>query len=322
MPNLKVVPKKIVTIGGGTGQFTLLRALVGIDDIEIVSVVSMADSGGSTGVLRDQYGVLPAGDVLKCLLALSPYKDARNLLQTRLKGHPSFQGHNAGNLLLTFLTRHANGDFPAAIEAMSEILNVQGIVLPVTTDKTTLVAKLSTGEHLFGEAAIDTPRGDRSGHIEDVYIVPHHGKLEVHPAVVDAIESADVIIIGPGDLFTSIVPNLLIPEVPQAIQKNIRAALIYVANLMTKHGETHGFKIENFVKVVEEHVGRPLARVIVNTKQMSDEVKANYDAQSAFLVNSPEDLGDKFVGAELLAEEGKVARHNSEALQSLIETLI
>jgi uncharacterized cofD-like protein len=143
---------KVVTIGGGTGQFTLLSALKNIENIKLTSIVSMVDSGGSTGRLRDEYGVLPPGDILKCLIALSPYREAREILQTRFLVNEKLKKHNAGNLLLVFLSQYLGGNFIEAIDALGNILNVRGRVLPVTTDKATLVAELENGEMVFSEA--------------------------------------------------------------------------------------------------------------------------------------------------------------------------
>jgi 2-phospho-L-lactate transferase/gluconeogenesis factor (CofD/UPF0052 family) len=153
--------RKVVTIGGGTGQFALLSGLRDLEGVEITAVVSMADSGGSTGRLRDELGILPPGDVLKCILALSPYHSmARTILLKRFTSDIKLKGHNAGNLLLTMLSDYA-GSFPAGIQALVEILNVRGKILPVTIDKATLVAELSDGERIYGQAAINVPQGAR-----------------------------------------------------------------------------------------------------------------------------------------------------------------
>ncbi|MCJ7541844.1 MAG: 2-phospho-L-lactate transferase CofD family protein, partial [Desulfobacterales bacterium] len=151
--------KKILTIGGGSGQFALLSGLRDIENIAITSVVSMLDSGGSTGRLRDELGILPPGDVLKCILALSPYRDiARMILLKRFINDRRLQGHTAGNMLLTMLSRYT-GSFPRGVQALAEILDVKGIILPVTVENATLVAELTDGSRIFGERAIDIPRG-------------------------------------------------------------------------------------------------------------------------------------------------------------------
>jgi uncharacterized cofD-like protein len=186
---------RIVTIGGGTGQFALLSALKNIPAIEISAIVSMVDSGGSTGKLRDEYGVLPPGDVLKCLIALSPYKDARNILQTRFQTG-KLKNHNAGNMLLVFLSQYLGNDFLSAVEELGKILNIKGKVLPVTTDKATLVAELDNGQMIFSESEIDLRR--QSEKIKKTFLAPHSGKMEINPEAEKAIENADYIFIGPG----------------------------------------------------------------------------------------------------------------------------
>ena len=148
--------KKIVTIGGGSGQYVLLSGLRDVKDIEIKAIVSMGDSGGSTGRLRDELGVLPPGDILKCILALSPDREMfRKFLLRRFERDSRLKGHNAGNLLLTFLSQFA-GSFPEGVKALSELLNSVGQVLPVTLDKVTLVAQLKGGQRLFGESLLDS----------------------------------------------------------------------------------------------------------------------------------------------------------------------
>ena len=186
---MKDEKQKVVTIGGGSGQFALLSGLRDLEEIEISSVVSMVDSGGSTGRLRDELGILPPGDVLKCILALSPHHDiARTILQKRFVKIRRLQGHNAGNMLLTMLSRYT-GSFPAGIQALAEILDVRGTILPVTIDRATLVAELADGSRIYGQTAIDIPRCTEREKIRDVFIVPHHSdSISVYPPVIEAIK--------------------------------------------------------------------------------------------------------------------------------------
>ena len=179
---------RILTIGGGSGQFALLSALRDLKDIDITSVVSMADNGGSTGRLRDELGILPPGDALKCIVALSPLRDAaQSILLKRLNGFGKLQGHNAGNMLLTMLS-HYTGDFPTAINTLSDILEINGAVLPATTDKATLVAELSDGRRIYGESAIDIPKGEQREKIKEIFLVPHfNNTISVYPPVAEAI---------------------------------------------------------------------------------------------------------------------------------------
>lgn len=318
-------PLNILTIGGGSGQYVLLSGLRDMKDINITAVVSMMDSGGSTGRLRDELGILPPGDILKCVVALSPYqKFARNILQKRFKTDRQLQGHTAGNMLLTMLSRYT-GSFPSGVSALCEILDARGTVLPVTTSQATLVAELTDGTRIFGEQAIDLPRGHQREKIRDVFLVPHYsGTIHVHPPVVDAIKAADYVLLGPGDLFTSIIPNLIVPDVAEALQ-NTRARLIYILNIMTKYGETHNFKARDFLERLEAYTGRPMDAVIYNRKRPSAEMCKLYSAQKAEYVTL--DTQDNFwdnrtvYGADLLETDGQIIRHSASKLASLLQNI-
>ncbi len=317
--------KNIVTIGGGSGQFVLLSGLREISDFEITSVVSMVDSGGSTGRLRGELGILPPGDLLKCVLALSPHQElARVILLKRFSRDRRLSGHNAGNMLLTMLSRYT-GSFPRGILALSEILDVRGTILPVTVDEATLVAELTDGTRVFGEKAIDIPRGNQREKIEDVFLVPHHSdSVRVYPPVIEAIEAADFIVLGPGDLFTSIIPNLVVPGVAEAL-RSANAPLIYVLNLMTKYGETHAFTPRTFVSELEATLGCRLDGVIANIGEPAPELMNRYAEQKAFLVKmDTEDEwieGRQMYATDLLDQSGGILRHHPEKLASLIRSI-
>jgi uncharacterized cofD-like protein len=165
---------KILTIGGGSGQYALLSGLRDLRDINITSVVSMTDNGGSTGRLTDELGILPPGDALKCLVALSPLRNsAQRILLKRLNGDGRLNGHTAGNMLLSMLSRYT-GSFPEAIKTLSDILEIDGKILPSATDKATLVAELADGTRIYGESAIDIPQGSRREKILNLFLVPHY----------------------------------------------------------------------------------------------------------------------------------------------------
>ncbi len=317
---------KVTTIGGGSGQYALLSGLRDVAEIEITSIVSMVDSGGSTGRLRDELGILPPGDVLKCLLALSPQREiARTLLLRRFERDKRLKGHNAGNMLLTMLSRYT-GSFPTGIQALGEILNVQGVILPVTTDRATLVAELTDGQRIFGESAIDVPRGGQPSKIKDVYLVPHHtGDINAFPPVIDAISDADYIVIGPGDLFTSILSNIVVPGVKKAI-KETKATILYVLNVMTKYGETHNYSGLDFVQKLEEGIGRKVQIVICNRTKPEESILKQYRKQEAEFVEIINDQhfwqDRKLILADLLDTSGSIVRHDSKKLARLIQGLI
>jgi uncharacterized cofD-like protein len=318
--------KKIATIGGGSGQFALLSGLRDIEDILITAVVSMMDSGGSTGRLRDELGILPPGDILKCILALSPHRDmARAILLKKFVGDRRLQGHNAGNMLLTMLSRYT-GSFPRGVQALAEILDVRGKILPVTVDKATLVAELTDGNRIFGETAIDMPRGTQREKIRHVFLVPHHSNaISVYPPVIEAIQEADFIILGPGDLFTSIIPNLLVPGVKDAL-KTTKALILYIVSIMTKFGETHNFKGRDFVFKLEESLDRDVDGIIFNTQKPGRHILEQYRDQKAEFVeiDVKDDWqgGRKIITADLLDTTGDIVRHDSHKLARLFKKLI
>ena len=314
---------RTVTIGGGSGQFVLLSGLRTCGAFAITSVVSMVDSGGSTGRLRGEYGILPPGDLLKCILALSPHQEfARYFLLKRFREDRRLRGHNAGNMLLTMLSRYT-GSFTSGVQALAEILDARGRILPVTTDKATLVAELTDGSRIYGEQAIDMPRGTQREKIRDVYLVPHHSdQVRVYPPVIKAIEDAELVLLGPGDLFTSILPNLIVPGVTEAL-RGAKAPIYYIINIMTKYGETHRFKARDFVIALEDVLQRKLDGIICNATRPDTALLEAYNAQKAEFVEV--DASDdwwanrRIVASDLLDASGGVLRHDSRKLASLIE---
>jgi uncharacterized cofD-like protein len=323
---MKKKTRKIVTIGGGSGQFALLSGLRNLEDLEITAVVSMVDSGGSTGRLRDELGILPPGDVLKCILALSPHQEiARTILLKRFGGDRRLKGHNAGNMLLTMLSRYT-GSFSTGVQALAEILDVRGTILPVTVDRATLVAELTDGNRIYGQTAIDIPRGTQREKIRDVFLVPHHSdSISVYPPVIEAIRHADHVIIGPGDLFTSIIPNLIVPGVKEAI-RDTRATVFYTVNIMTKFGETHNFTGRDFVSRLEERIDRQVDGVIYNTGKPDKTLADLYREQKAEFVEIDATdawLGSRaFYAADMLDVSGGIMRHDSRKLAELIREII
>ncbi len=315
----------VITIGGGSGQYALLSGLRELQDISIYAVVSMMDSGGSTGRLRDELGTLPPGDILKCVLALSPHQDAtRRILQKRFQKDRRLRGHSAGNMLLTMLSRYT-GSFTSGVQALAEILDAKGSILPVTVDKATLVAQLTDGTRIYGESAIDMPRGNQREKIKDVFLVPHHtDAIKVYPPVVDALENADYIILGPGDLFTSIIPNLIVPGVRESIASS-KAQMIYIINIMTKYGETHQFKSSDFVQHLESFTGRSIDIAVYNTTRPAGDVCDLYARQRSEFVRHDHDAAfwsrRRLVGADLIDPEGQVIRHDSRKLAQLLSTI-
>ncbi len=318
--------KRIVTIGGGSGQFALLSGLRDLEDAQISAVVSMVDSGGSTGRLRDELGILPPGDILKCILALSPYQNTcRSILLKRFKKDRRLKGHSAGNMLLTMLSRYT-GNFPAGVAALAEILDVDGSILPVTLDRATLVAELTDGKRIYGEEAIDLPRGTQRERIKDVFLVPHHhSSISVYPPVIDAIERADFIFIGPGDLFTSVIPNLIVPGVKEALQRT-SAKIIFIINIMTKFGETHNFCGKDFVIKLEEQLEQKVGGIVGNSTKPSQKMLDLYSEQkSDFVFIDPKDSfwNDRNLHLnDFLDTNTMIVRHDPIKLVRIIKEII
>jgi len=286
----------------------------------------MVDSGGSTGRLRDELGILPPGDILKCILALSPYQNAcRSILLKRFKNDRRLAGHSAGNMLLTMLSRYT-GNFPAGVAALAEILDVDGTILPVTIDRATLVAELTDGKRIYGEEAIDLPRGNQREQIKDVFLVPHHhDSISVYPPVIKAIEQADYIFIGPGDLFTSIIPNLIVPGVKEILQKT-NAKIYFIVNIMTKFGETHNYLGNDFVNRLEERLERKVDGVIGNTTKPIKKILDTYREQKSDFVRI--DIKDSFWDnrdihlTDVLDTHAMIARHDPKKLNQIIQDII
>jgi uncharacterized cofD-like protein len=317
---------KILTFGGGSGQYTLLSGLRDLKNVEITAIASMADNGGSTGRLRDELGVLPPGDILKCAIALSPLRDvAKKIMLKTLKGDQRMRGHKAGNMLITMLSRYT-GSFPAAIRTLAEILEVSGRVLPATTNKATLVAELVDGSRIYGESAIDIPQKSHREPIKDLFLVPHHnGSILAYPPVIESIKDSDVILIGPGDLFTSIIASLIVPGIKEAIQSTT-ARIFYILNIMTKFGETHNFKGQDFIKKVEIYLGRQVDGIILNNKRPNIRLLKKYFAKKSEFVEiealEKQISNRRIYTDDLLDSSDDMVRHNSKKLASLIQAII
>lgn len=270
---LKFQPmKKIVCIGGGTGTYQVLSGLKKLP-VELSAVISMCDSGGSTGKLRQELGILPPGDVRRAILALSDlpfaYKTLEDVFEFRFDGknghkNSGLAGHSLGNILLAALVQ-ITGSMDKAINEAARILNVSGNIYPVTLNKSNLVAVLDDGTRVWGETNIDMRNFKLSEAIKKVYLTP---RAKVFKNAALAIENADLIVMGPGDLYTSIIPTLLVSGVTEAISSS-KGKLVYIVNLMTKRGETDNFKASHFVGVVEKYLGTAkdkLKYVFVNKK--------------------------------------------------------
>jgi len=311
--------KNIVTIGGGTGSFVLLTGLKKYTK-NLTAIVAMSDSGGSTGVLRDELGILPPGDIRRCLIALSQSpKILLDLFNYRFhNGH--LAGHSFGNLFLAALSE-ITGDFEKAITKASEILKIEGRVIPVTLTKTTLYAQLENGRVIEGEQNIDIPKHNPKLKIKNIFLKP---PAKSNPRALEAIRKADLIVIGPGDIYTSIIPNLLVNGTAKAI-RNSRAKKIYVNNLMTKYGESNDFKVHNFIEEIEKYLGKNVIDyVIFNNKRPPKRLLAKYEKEKKYFVEWDEEkLKNKHylaVPANVISGKNLV-RHDPDKLAKIILTV-
>jgi uncharacterized cofD-like protein len=320
---------RIVAVGGGTGLSTLLRELkqhvarpksederMPISDL--AAVVTVTDDGGSSGRLRREFSVLPPGDIRNCMVALS--KDAAllsRLFQYRFPagaGGSGLRGHSFGNLFLTALT-NVTGDFTEAVRLSGQVLAIRGRIYPSTTQNVTLEAVLEDGSVVRGETKISQSKK----RIRRVRLSPRD--VRPLPDVLRAIREADLIFLGPGSLFTSIIPNLLVRGVVPAMRKS-RARRVYVANLMTQPGETSGFSVADHVRAIYDHTGPGLFDwVVVNNGAVSPRLLRRYRAQGAAPVRADIDdlqkLGLRVVVDDLVEEDG-VARHDAVRLTRLL----
>jgi len=274
------ITERVVTVGGGTGSYTMLSELKKVAD-RLWAVVTMSDSGGSSRRLMDEFGrPLPLGDLRQALVALSRSSHLwGDLFRYRFPEGTEgpVGGHALGNLILHALEDLNDGDLLAALEDAEDLLNTAGHVLPVTLAQATLCAALDDGSIVRGETAIDQPVARTVRPIERVFLDPPVSAL---PRARKALERADRILIGPGDLYTSVVPCLVVEGIAEAIRA-CEGEAIYVCNVMTKHGETDGFRASDFVGEVHRYLGRRVDTVVVNTAELQPERAAPYAAEAA-----------------------------------------
>lgn len=309
--------KNIVIIGGGTGTFTLLSGLRQYPANNSV-IVSTADDGGSTGRLREELGVLPPGDIRQCLVGLSYTEDNLRKLFSYRFSKGSLKGHTAGNILLAALEK-VTGNIEQAIIVAAKLLNVRGQVVPVTLFPTTLSAVLLNGKKVMGEHNIDEPSfakaSDGHARIKKLMLSPSR---PANPRALRLISEADVIVFGPGDLYTSTIPNLLVKGVAAAIKKS-KASKILITNLMTKHGQTDGFKASDFVVHLEKYLGKgQINTLITNTKKPAAQWLARHKKEHSEFVEADASVLKKMkinAIAEPLLSSNTFEKNSSDTLK-------
>lgn len=312
---------KVVALGGGTGLSALLRGLK-IYTSDIVAVVTVADDGGSSGMIRKDMGILPPGDIRNCILALADVEPImEQVLQYRFK-EGTLKGQNLGNLFIAAMTDIANG-FERAVEQISSVLALTGHVYPVSLDDLRLGARLRDGTVIYGESKIPDEQMNRNSPIEEVFLIPD--KCKANPKVLDAIEAADIIVIGPGSLYTSLIPNLLVKDVSESIY-NSKGIKVYVSNIMTQPGETTGYSLSDHIKAIYYHAGSEfLDYVIVNNQEPPQEIAKRYEEENAYPVpynaEEIEKMGIKVISLDVADFTDGLIRHNSKKLARAIVSL-
>ena len=318
-------PLRVVSIGGGTGLSSLLEGLRKYTylrhdspGVDITAVVTVTDDGGSSGRLRREFDVLPPGDIRNCMVALSEDGDLlSHLFQYRFQAGHGLKGHSFGNLFLTALT-NITGDFPEAVRKSCEVLKIAGRIFPSTARDVSLEAVLEDGRVVRGETRIS--RSKRP--IKEIRMIPR-GARPLRETL-DAIGAADLITLGPGSLFTSVIPNLLVAGIPKAIRQS-PALKAYFVNLMSQPGETNNFRASDHAKAIRAHARGPLLDcAVVSTTHVSPTLRRRYAEQSAAPVENDIDdlraMGIEVIEADLL-QKGHKVRHNPEAIGAVALSL-
>jgi uncharacterized cofD-like protein len=324
--------KKFVLIGGGTGSSVLLSGLKKLTP-NITAIVSTSDDGGSNFKIRKDFGIIPPSDLRQCLLALANVKGPLLELFNYRFSKGDFSGHTTGNIIFAALSEIYSSP-EVALEELSKLLNITGEVLPVTLKPTILSAVLENGKKIVGEHLIDEPsfiNGSlgKPSKIKELTLTPN---VPVNPKVLAAIKTANVIIFGPGDLFTSTIPNLLVKGVKEEVNKS-KAKKVLVTNLMTKHGQTDGFAASDFVKVLEQYLNGKIDYVLTNNKKPSKNILKKYTQEKAKFVEADvselarlkvESIIQNFISNEVVGlKKGDVLkrsmiRHESNKLAKII----
>ena len=329
--------KKIVVIGGGTGTHTVLSGLKKhLDEtISVTAIVTVADSGGSTGRLRDEFGYLPVGDFRMALVALAEDSEVggvlRDLFLHRFDKGDGLKGHNFGNLFLVAMT-DILGSEKKAIEATAKILRIQGKVLPIAHKKLILGARYEDGTEVRGESLIDEPASHHNGEqrIIDLWIEPDT-MITSESAI--AIEEADLIVLGPGDLYTSTLANVVVKGAREAIERS-KAKVVSVVNLMSKYGQTHDFTVNDYINELERYSGVKPHHILINTSDLPADRVAEYESQQEFPIIDDCGAGeaciirDDFLATEEIKKSSgdtlkrSLIRHDSDKLAEALMKLL
>ncbi|MDQ0233389.1 gluconeogenesis factor YvcK family protein [Metabacillus malikii] len=306
---------KVVIIGGGTGLSVLLRGLKQYP-VDITAIVTVADDGGSSGRLRNELNIPPPGDIRNVLAALSDVEPlVEELFQHRFNKGNNLTGHSLGNLILAAMTT-ITGDFVHAIKEMSTVLNVRGKVLPAANTSVVLHAEMEDGTIVSGESKI--PFSGKK--IKRVYLTPE--QIEPLQETLDVIRNADLIILGPGSLYTSILPNLLVPKIGEEVSK-AKAKKVYICNVMTQAGETLNYSASDHVKALYEHMNESfIDTILVNEEEIPEHIKSLYEEELAkpvhYDIDALKELGLEVITDHIVCYENSVIRHDTNKVAKLL----
>lgn len=310
--------KSIVCIGGGTGTFVALRGLKNYP-YRLSGVVTMSDSGGSNKRIRDEFGLLPTSDLRQCLVALSDENGGAGLLRKlfmyRFEKGQGISGMTFGNLFMAALS-DILGSQKEAIRQTGRVLRIKGTVIPVSFTNTNLYATYADGHEATEEHLIDEPAHDGTVKITNVYLKP---KAKSNPEALAAISEADAIVLGPGDLYTSLIPNLLVEGIAEAIKK-ARGKKIYVLNLMTKYGQTYGFTAADHVRVLESFIGKNVTSVVVNSQKLPKAAVAIYAKYNEYPI--VDDLANNSYYTKVVANVANSSLIEKSKSDALVRSLI
>ncbi len=316
----RLVGPRVVVVGGGTGLSTLLKGLRDCTE-NITAVVTVADDGGGSGVLRDEMGMLPPGDIRNCILALANAEPTMAQVLGYRFSEGSLAGQSFGNLFLAALER-MSGSFVEAVRRMSEVLAITGRVLPVTAENIRLRAELENGTSVIGESKVHDFTLAADSRIRRVSLIPE--RPEPIGEVIEAIREADMIVLGPGSLYTSIIPNLLVRGVADEIARS-SALVVYICNVMTQEGETEDYTALDHIQAIIDHAGDIVDACVVNSAAVPPETVEKYRAEHAEPVayrrEDFERLGVELVERDLLTRSGNFARHDPRKLAAAIALL-
>lgn len=313
--------KNIVCLGGGNAMPKAVLTSLKKYPVKISAVCAMLDSGGSAGRLRKDYNIVSPGDIRRAFIALANTSPAIESLFNYRFQTGELKGHNFANLFITALEL-STSNYQKVADEISKILDIKHQVLPVTLDNSHLHAVLENGKIISGETNIDIPKHKGDMKIKRVFLKP---KAKAYPKTISSIKKANLIVIGPGDLYSSLSQILLVNDIPEAIKKS-KAKKVYICNLMTKHGETNNFKVSNFVKEIEKYLGTKLDYVIYNTRKPLSKRLAQSRRKHPELINLVEFNKDlvknkKFIGKDILTQSGEII-HDSNKLTKVILSLL